>query len=147
MAIYDFVRQMLAWSIVAAVLGFIGFPWAIIAYKIWHGNKEIDEEFSEELMRRSWYFGWALGGIVDFFVANQFELPAGMVHVVFYIAFLSLAAWWAMFFFALEDFLQGLIFALIYLYLPTLVLYLLWWFFPLNPLFTYVLGWLPEPTA
>jgi len=153
MAIYDFVRHMLAWSILAAVLGFVGFPWGMLTYKIWHGDKPIDEEFGEELLRRSWYYGWALGGIaivflfLDFFIINQFEIPAGPVHIVFYVCFLSVAGWWAMFFFSLEDFFQGLILAVIYLYLPTLVLYLLWWLIRWNPLFTYVLGWLIEPTA
>jgi hypothetical protein len=153
MAIYDFVRQMLAWSILAAVLGFIGFPWGMVAYKIWHGNKDIDEELSEELLRRSWYFGWALGGIaiaflfLDFFIVNQFELPPGPIHCVFYIGFLALAGWWALHFFSMEDFFQGLMLAVIYLYLPTFVLYLLWWLLGWNPLFTYVLSWLHQPTA
>lgn len=150
---YTFVQNMLAWSLLAALLGFITFPWGMFAYKIWHGDKPIDEELGEELLRRSWYFGWALAGaavvflVLDHFIVRQFELPAGPIHIFFYIAFLSLAGWWAMFFYSLEDFLQGLILALIYLYLPALVLYVLWFIINWNPLFTYVLSWLPTPTA
>src|SRR5215218_7301026 len=120
MAIYDFVRQMLAWSILAAVLGFIGFPWGMLAYKIWHGNKEIDEELSEQLLIRSGMFGWALGVsaiaflFLDYFIVSQFELPSGIVHLVFYIGFLSLAGWCALHFYSMEDFFQGLILAVIY---------------------------------
>jgi len=150
---YEFVQNMLAWSVTAAVLGFVIFPWGMFAYKIWHGDKPIDEEIGEELLRRSWYFGWALAGgaivllVLDFFLIQQFQLPAGPIHTFIYVAFLALAGWWAMFFFSLEDFFQGMILALIYLYLPALVLYVLWFFINWNPLFTYVLSWLPTPTA
>src|SRR5262245_44860351 len=61
MQIYTFAQQMLAWSVTVAVLGFVTFPWLIVAYKIWHGNKPIDEDLKDELLIRSWFAGWALG--------------------------------------------------------------------------------------
>ncbi len=143
---------MLAWSITVAVLGIVTFPWAIYAYKIWHGNKEIDEELSEELLSRSWYFGWALAfaavvfTLLDYATITWFELPEGPIHIVYYISFVSLSAWWAIYFFGLEDFIQGLIFATIYLYLPTGILFVLWLIFRWNIVFTYVRSWLPMPT-
>jgi hypothetical protein len=71
-------------------------------------------------------------------------LPAGPMHVVILIAFLALAAWWMMYFFYLEDFFQGLMLAMIYLYLPT-ALFVLSCGHRWNPLFEYVLSWLKEP--
>ena len=153
MEIYLFAQHLLAWSITIAVLGFIAFPWAIVAYKIWHGNKEIDEEMSEELFARSWRMGWVLGLsaivvlFVDWLIVEQAAVPAGPVHVVFLMVLIALAAGLMFFFFYLEDFFQGLMLAAIYLFLPTAVFYVLWWLIGWNPLFSFILSWLTTPTA
>src|SRR5690349_12948764 len=102
MEIYSFARHMLAWSVTVAVLGFVTFPWAIPAYKIWHGNKPIDEDIKDELLIRSWFAGWALGAVAIVFVVLDYwtadeawvGLPAGPMHLVFFIGFVALAAWW-----------------------------------------------------
>jgi hypothetical protein len=149
---FRFPYYLLAWSVTVALMGFVIFPWAMLAYKIWHGNKPIDEDLRDELLQRSWFFGWALAGAAVVFVMLDYVivdddwlgLPAGPMHVVFYLAFLALAGWWMMYFFSLEDFFQGLTLAVIYLYLPTALLLITWghrW----NLLFTYILTWLKDP--
>jgi hypothetical protein len=149
---YRFPYYLLAWTLTVAILGVVTFPWAIPAYKIWHGAKEIDEELRDELLQRSWYFGWALAFAAAAFVVLDYVtvddawlgLPAGPMHVVFLIGFLALAAWWLMYFFSMEDFFSGLMLAVIYLYLPATLLACTWghaW----NPLFRYVLTWLKDP--
>jgi hypothetical protein len=153
MQIYTFAHQLLAWSVTVAVLGFVTFPWLIVAYKIWHGNKPIDEDLKDELLTRSWFAGWALGAaaivfvLLDYLCASEtLQLPEGPVHVVFFISYLALAGWWLMYFFSMEDFFQGLSLAVIYLYIPTAVLYGFSLLFN-NPLQVYVLTWLVEPKA
>jgi hypothetical protein len=149
---YRFPYYLLAWSVTVALMGLVLFPWAMFAYKIWHGNKPIDDDLREELLKRSWYFGWALAAaaavfaLVDYVLvdADWLGLPAGPMHIILLLSFLALAAWWMMYFFSLEDFFQGLMLALIYLYLPTALLVVTWghrW----NILFTYVLSWLKDP--
>ncbi len=150
MPIYLVVYYMLAWSVTVSVLGFIAFPWGMVAYKIWHGNKPIDQELREELLQRSFYAGWALAAVSIIFLTLDhativaLDLPAGPVHLLYYLGFLSLSAWWMMYFFSLEDFIQGLIFTVLYLYIPTALLFL---FRNWNPLYRYVLSWLPMPSA
>jgi hypothetical protein len=152
MEIYSFAQHMLAWSVTVAVLGFVTFPWLMLAYKIWHGNKPIDEDLKDELLIRSWFAGWALGAAAIVFVVLDYVtayegwlgLPAGPMHVVFVVGFLGLSAWWMMYFFSMEDFFQGLSLAVIYLYVPTALLFLLSLLFD-NPLQVYVLKWLVEP--
>ena len=149
---YRFPYYMLAWTLTVAGMGVITFPWAMLAYKIWHGDKPIDEELREELLQRSWYFGWALAFaaavfmVLDYFTIDEawIGLPAGPIHIVYLLGFLCLTAWWMMYFFSLEDFLQGLILAVIYLYLPT-ALFVVTWGYRWNLLYTYVLGWLKDP--
>jgi len=145
---------MLAWSVTVAVLGFVTFPWLMVAYKIWHGNKPIDEDLKDELLIRSWFAGWALGAMAIGFVLldysatdeNWLFLPAGPVHIVLFVGYIALAAWGMMYFFSMEDFFQGLSLAVIYLYVPTALLFLLSLLFD-NPLQVYVLKWLVEPKA
>jgi len=152
MQIYTFAQHMLAWSVTVAVLGFVTFPWAVVAYKIWHGNKPIDEDIKDELLIRSWFAGWTLGAASSAFVLLDYAaadegylwLPAGPVHVVFFIGYLCIAAWALMYFFSMEDFFQGLSLAVIYLYVPTALLFALSYLFN-NPLQGYVLTWLVDP--
>lgn len=149
---YRFPYYLLAWTLSVAILGIVIFPWAILAFKIWHGNKAIDEELREELLQRSWYCGWALAGaavvfvLIDFFATNDawMDLPAGPIHLVLLIAFVALAAWWMYYFFSLEDFFQGLMLATIYLYVPV-ALFVVTWGFRWNLVYVYVLSWLKDP--
>ena len=152
---YRFPYYVLAWTVTVAILGLVTFPWAMLAFKIWHGNKPIDEDLREDLLRRSWFMGWALAAaavvcvLLDYVTVNEnwLGLPAGPLHIVFLMAFFGVAAWWMMYFFSLEDFFQGMMLATIYLYLPTALLVIIWWGIRWNPLFTYVLGWLKDPKA
>ncbi len=152
MEIYTFAQHMLAWSTTVAVLGFITFPWAIVAYKIWHGNKAIDDDVRDELLQRSWFAGWALGAaaivfvLLDYLTADEawLGLPAGPMHCVFFVGYLALAGWWMMFFFSMEDYFQGLSLAVIYLYVPAALFFVLSLLFD-NPLQVFVLKWLVEP--
>lgn len=151
---YRFPYYVLAWILTVAMLGIILFPWAMVCYKIYHGNKEIDEEFREELFGRSLRFGFALAflapvfGLFDYFCSSDAWLgfPPGPVHLVFLLSFISLAAWLAMYFFSFEDFFQGLTVATLYLLMPAFVFAITWghrW----NLLFVYVLSWLKDPKA
>jgi hypothetical protein len=152
---YRFPYYMLAWTVTVAIMGLVTFPWAMLAFKIWHGNKPIDEDLREDLLRRSFFSGWALAGaaalcvLLDYVMVNDdwLGLPAGPLHIVFLLSFLGVAAWWMMYFFSLEDFFQGLMLATIYLYLPTALMVIIWWGVRWNPLFTYLLGWLKDPKA
>jgi hypothetical protein len=149
---YRFPYYVLAWTLTVAIMGVVIFPWAMLAYKIWHGNKPIDEDFREEMLGRSWRVGFSLAfaagifGVLDYLTANEawLGLPAGPVHLVFLIGFLSLAAWWMMYFFSLEDFFQGLMLTTIYLYVPVMLMVVTWGF-RWNLLFLYVLSWLKDP--
>ena len=149
---FRFPYYILAWTLTVALLGIVTFPWAMLAYKIWHGSKEIDEDFREELLQRSWRAGWSLAFASAIFVVldyvtvsdDWFGLPAGPGHIVYLIAFVCLAGWWMMYFFSLEDFLQGFILAVIYLYLP-MALFVLTFGYRWNLVFIYVLTWLKDP--
>ncbi|MBI2803734.1 MAG: hypothetical protein HYX68_01960 [Planctomycetes bacterium] len=151
MEIYLFTRNIFAWSVTVAVLFPLTIPWAMLAYKIWHGNKEIEEEMGEELLSRSWRATLVLGVaspafvFLDYLIVEQIGMPSGPTHVVFLLSFLAFAAWMMFFFFGMEDFFQGLMLSVIFLYLPTAVLFVLWLIIRWNPLFTFVLGWLSEP--
>ena len=155
MELYQPIYYLFAWSLTVAILGFIAFPWAMIAFKVWHGFTPIDEDLKDELLQRSLYLGWTLGGgalvfaVLDFAStdADWLALPAGPMHMVFFLLFLAFAAWMAMFFFSMEDFFQGLSLAVIYLYIPASLLFVLWLLIRWNWLYVSVLAWLKAPTA
>ena len=117
------------------------------------GFKPIDEDLRDELLQRSLYFGWVLGITAVIFILLDFDttdpdwlgLPAGFVHIIYYIAFLAVAAWIAMYFYSIDDYFQGLSMAVIYLYIPAALLYILWLIVRWNWLFTYVSSWLTVP--
>jgi hypothetical protein len=149
---YRFPYMVLAWTLTVAILGVILFPWAMLCYKIWHGNKEIDEDFREELLTRSWRVGWRVTlaapvfVLADYFCSSDAWLgfPPGPVHLVFLLAFIPLVAWAMMYCFSLEDFFQGLAMAIFFLYVPAAIFAITWghrW----NLLFVYVLSWLKDP--
>jgi hypothetical protein len=149
---YRFPYYMLAWTLTAALMGLVLFPWAIVAYKIRHGNAPIDEDIRDELLRRSFYAGWSIAGasvvfvFLDFLLTDDawFALPAGVMHIVLLLGFLALAAWWMMYFFSLEDFFQGLMLTVLYLYIPTAIMFVTFghkW----NLLYIFILGWMKDP--
>jgi hypothetical protein len=153
MELYLFIRNVLAWSLTAAVIWPVMFPWAKLAYKIWHGSKPIDEELNEELWWRSAYASLAMTLaaavflLLDFATIDWLDLPAGPVHIGFIVTYLALAAVIMHYCFSMEDFFQGLSLAVIYLCIPTALLYVFWLLIGWNVLFTYVLTWLKEPSA
>jgi hypothetical protein len=150
MELYLVIYYMLVWSIVIAVLGIVAFPWGMVAYKIWYGNKPIEEDMRDELFWRSLWAGWPLAlsavifVVIDHVTVVWLDLPAGPIHLVFFLGFLAWAAAIMMYCFSLEDWFQGLILAVIYLYIPAgLLIFVRRW----NPLYDYVLKWLTEPTG
>ncbi|MSQ95038.1 MAG: hypothetical protein EXR98_10855 [Gemmataceae bacterium] len=153
MEIYVFVRHMLAWSITVAVLWPVMIPWAKVSYAIWNGNKELDEEFEEELWKRSAYASTLMAVVavaclgLDYLTVDFTDMPAGPIHIVYYFAFLALAAGVMVYCFGMEDFFSGLNLAVIYLYIPTALLFLLWLVIRWNWVFEFVLNLLKEPKA
>jgi hypothetical protein len=153
MALYLFSWNMLAWCITMALLWPVMFPWLTVAYKIWHGHKEIDEDFADELWTRSFLASGAITVLaivlllLDYLSNDWLDMPSGPVHLVYLISFLTLSAGVMYYCFYLEDFFGGLSLTVIYLYMPMALLFILWWLIHWNPLFTYVLSWLKEPTA
>ena len=154
MEIYLFVHQILAWSITVAVLQPLMIPWAWAAYRIWHGNKPIDEDLVEALWLRATLASLAVTAaavvflLCDWATVTWLEMKpnAGAIHVVYYVSFLTLSAWLMMYLFSIEDYFGGLSMIVIYLYIPTAILFALNLLFA-NPLLVYVLQWLEKPTA
>lgn len=154
MEIYLFVHQILAWSITVAVLQPLMIPWAWVAYRIWHGHKPIDEELDEGLWIRATLASLAVTAIAVVFLLCdwatvawlEMKPNAGVIHVVYYVGFLTLSAWLMMYLFSIEDYFGGLSMIVIYLYIPTAILFAVSYLFA-NPLHVYVLQWLEKPTA
>jgi hypothetical protein len=148
--VYVFVRALLAWSISVAVLWPVMFPWSRFAYRIWHGTKPIDEELEDELWWRAGYSSSLMFVVafvmllLNYATVDQFGVPSGPVHIVYYLVFLTLAAFIMHYCYYMEDFFQGLSLAVIYLYIPVALLFL---FGRWNPVYQYVLTWLIEPKA
>ena len=149
---YRFPYYMLAWSLTVALMSAVLFPWSIVAYKIARGGVAIDEDYRDELLQRSFYLGIAQGlaavlvVLLDYVAIDDgwLGLPAGPFHVVFLVVFVALTAWLMYYFFSLEDFFQGLMIAVIYLYVPT-VLFVITFGHKWNLLFTYLLTWMKDP--
>ncbi|MBI1830645.1 MAG: hypothetical protein HYR84_04255 [Planctomycetes bacterium] len=152
--LYIFSWNMLAWTLSVAILFPLTIPWAVLAYKIWHGGKEMQDEFADEIWSRGWraslFFAVAAAlfiGIDYVLIEMLVDLPAGLVHTVFFAGFLALASGIMIYCFSLEDFLQGLSVAVIYLFIPTTIFVVLWWIVEWNWLFTFIRGWLRDPAA
>jgi hypothetical protein len=156
MSPYSVVWEIFAWSITVAVLWPVMFPWLVLAYKIWHGRTPIEEEMAEELWTRSAIASFALTItavaflFADYAIVEFVGFPAGVIHLVFFVGFLSLAAGIMYYCFYMEDFFQGMSLAIIYLYIPALVLFLIWLAirniaFIKYGLFSYVQSWLADP--
>jgi hypothetical protein len=153
MPVYLFAWNLLAWSVTVAILYPLMVPWSMLAYKIWHGAKPIDEEMKEELLSRALRVNGILFFTAPIFILfdyvasdeNWLGLPPGYVHIVFLILFVAFAAWMMMYYFSMEDFFQGLMLTILHLYLPATLLFLIWLVITWNPLFEYIRGWLRMP--
>jgi hypothetical protein len=160
MELYNFLRGTLAWSAAIACLWPLNAPLLALAFKIQQGSKPLDME-SDEYWTRSFVASAVLGGVtaafifVDYILADSAGFPAGMVHLVVYVCYVPTATWILTLFFALDDLLHGLSIFVLYLYLPTFVLFVLNWLLGLiNPslrFWDWVLGfvypWLKEATV
>lgn len=154
MELYLFVWNMLAWSITAALCQPLMIVWLRYAYNVWHGRKPIEEELEEELWPRSWRASlWTSFAVIallllDYATIDWLDLPAGPVHVVYLISLLAASGGLMYYFFFMEDFFQGLSLAVIYLYIPVAVLFVLWLvalrFIPIG-LLSFVQSWLKNP--
>jgi hypothetical protein len=145
---YEYFRFNLAWLATIALLWPLNIPLAALAYKIRQGHAPISMEPQEFWLRCTFatlFLELVTIGTVglDYFLAEDADLPAGVVHIVVFVGY-GAVAWWLFFImFALEDPFQGLSMFCIYLYLPMMVLFLVNKMFGLwNPLLNLALGWL-----
>jgi len=151
--VYLFFWHALAWTITIAAFPLVTVPWGPYAYKIWFGNKEIDEELQEEMWFRSIWASIALFAaalvfpLLDYYTNDLVEVPAatGAIHIIYLVLFVILVSFAMIHFYALEDFFQGLSLTLIYLYIPVALFAGAYWLFKWNPLADYVYLWLPKP--
>lgn len=152
MELYLFVRGTLAWTVTIAAMWPFNMPLAVLAYKIRQGPNPIGMP-KKELWLRSAACSFVVTlltlvmVVVDYILAERLGFPAGVIHMVVFMAYVAAAAGIFFVFFALEDFFQGLGLFVTYVYLPVLVLFLLnavigFW----NPLLNYVGSWLKMPT-
>lgn len=152
MELYLFVRDTLGWTVTIAVIWPFNIPLAALAYKIRQGPNPVGMP-KKELWLRSAGCSFVVMLVtlvmvaVDYVLAERVGFPAGVIHVIVFMAYVSAAAGIFMVFFAMEDFFQGLGMFVTYVYLPVLVLFLLnamigFW----NPLLNYVGSWLKMPT-
>jgi hypothetical protein len=158
MDFYAFVWHLLAWSITVALLWPVMFPWLRVAYKIWNGRAPVEEELAEELWVRCAYASFfttvaAVGLLfLDYLFIEFTDFPPGVIHNVLYFGLLALIAGIMYYCFFMEDFFQGLMLAVIYLYIPNVLLFLMWlvvsryWPFS-HGLFSYVQSWLRDPAG
>jgi hypothetical protein len=151
--VYLFFWHALTWTITIAAFPIVTGPWGPYAYKVWFGNKEIDEDLREEMWIRSIWCSGALFvaallfAALDYFTYDLIDIKkaAGPIHIVYLLLFLILVAFAMMHFYALEDFFSGLSLAVIYLYIPVAVCAGVYWLKNWNPLADYVYSWLTKP--
>jgi hypothetical protein len=157
MDFYAFVWHLLAWSITVALLWPVMFPWLRVAYMIWNGRAPIEEELAEELWSRCWRASLrvtiAAAGLLllDYVFIEFTDFPSGPIHIVVYLGLVALIAWIMYYCFFMEDFFQGLMLAVIYLYIPATILFLIWLvirnFWTVWGFHGFVQSWLRDPTA
>ena len=150
MELYNFMRGTLAWTATIACLWPVNAPLLAFAYKVQHGSKPIDMDDNEYWTRSfltSLVLGLVTAGFIflDYMLADWAELPAGPIHLIVYVAYVPVAVWLLTIFFASDDLAQGFSIFVIYLYLPTFVLFVLNWIIGFwNPLLRIAYGYLPE---
>lgn len=164
MKLFLFFRDALAWSMLVTALGgvlaFLGiflpaqYTWGGLAYKIRHGPKPLSEEQEDELGTRAFWGAFTLALLtaafilLDYILAAWLDFPAGIAHLVVFVAYAAAATWLCTFLFGFSDLLDGLGIFVIYVFLPALVLWLLNLVTGLfeKPL-SFVYDWLPLPTG
>ena len=153
MELYDFLRGTLAWTATIACLWPVNALWLAFAYKVQQGAKPIDlEGYSTRCTVGSLVLALVTAAaiFVDYMLADWAEFPPGPVHLIIYVAYVPLAVWLLALFFAMDDLTHGLSLFMIYLYLPTFVLFVLNWLLGLvnqnlrfwDMLLNYVYPWL-----
>lgn len=148
MAIYEFVRDSLMWMATIALLWPLNAPMMGVAIKVLFGQREIDMDDGEYWGRSilaSLFVALATAAtlVIDWFLAVSIELPSGLVHMVLLLAYLAASAYAIFLVFNLEDFFQALGAFLIYVFLPTTVLYIVNWMFGWwSPLLRFTGSWL-----
>ena len=130
MEFYYFLRGTLAWTATVAILWPINIPMAALAYKIRLGPNKNPLK-PNEFWGRSALVSLVVALItlvaivLDNFLTDGTDFPAGPIHLVVFMAYVPAAMWAIFWFFALEDLMQALSVFVIYIYLPVLVLYVL----------------------
>jgi hypothetical protein len=151
--VYLFFWHALAWTITIAAFPIVTAPWGKFAYKIWFGNKQIDEELQDEMWFRSIWASIALFAaalvfpVLDYYTYDLVDVPSavGPIHIAYLLLFVILASFAMMHFYALEDFFSGLNLTVIYLYIPVALFAGAYWLIKWNPLADYVYSWLIKP--
>ena len=152
MEFYYFLRGTLAWTATVAILRPFNILLAALAYKIRLGPNKNPLK-PKEFWGRSALVSLVVALItlvaivLDNFLTDGTDFPAGPIHLVVFMAYVPAAMWAIFWFFALEDLMQALSVFVIYIYLPVLVLYVLneiigFW----QPLVDLAGGWLKVPT-
>jgi hypothetical protein len=150
MELYEFLRGTLAWTATIACLWPINVPWIALAFKVQQGSRPIDMENDEYWWRSIWaslVLALITAGFVfvDYLLADGAQFPPGPIHLIVYVAYVPVAVWILTLFFAMDDLLHGLSLFMIYLYLPTFVLFALntalGWLNPRLRFWDWFLGW------
>ena len=142
MEFYYFLRGTLAWTATVAVLWPFNIPLAALAYKIRLGANKNPLK-PKEFWGRSTLVSFIVAVItivalvVDNFLTDGTDFPAGPIHLVVFMAYVPTAMWAIFWFFALDDLMQALSIFVIYIYLSMPVVYLL------HLVIQAVLGWDP----
>ena len=148
MELYDFFRGLFAWTVADAVLWPLNVPMLALAFKIQTGAKRLPFN-REQLWWRSTFAALFLGltaiafTVLDYLLVAAAEFPAGPVHLVAFAGFVPVAAWILFVMFAHSELFEGLGLFVIYIYLPTFVLFVvnqllgIW-----NPLLNYAYEWI-----
>jgi hypothetical protein len=127
-------------------------PLLALAYKIQNGPKPLSID-TDELWHRSFRAGFFLflmtAGFIllDFFLADMSDLPAGPVHLVIFMGYVPAASWLLFMWFAYTDYLDGVSVFMIYFGLTIFVLFILHAIFGLWAFFlNHAYSWLRMPS-
>jgi hypothetical protein len=130
MEIFYFFRGLLAWMATVGIFLPLSIPMAAAAYKVRNGAKPLDIE-SDELWYRAFLaaFVFALVSVgfilLDWFITDNFDFPAGMIHLVVVMGYIPMGAWVMTYFFGFSDLMDGLSTFTIFMGLPLFVLWLI----------------------
>ena len=130
MEFYDLFRWGLVLILSVTVPFPLNVPLAALAYKVRLGPEPVPMEPADYWWRSALAaFFLALLGLItaglDYLLVVQADIPAGVVHMALLLACFPAGVWLTYRVFELEDLLQGLSVFMIYIFLPGLVLLLL----------------------